>query len=198
MLNYKPALLKKVSNCVYESGLGVSGWIGSRRVLLGSRDHMKSHGITVPDSKKETALNKKNDEVIYLAVAGEVCMLFFVTLTANPQVKHQVQKLARNDVSLVVKTVDGALTEGVISEMFDIYADNVRILPGGGSRYLRRAHEVRRKGKRRGILRRYVLFPRFRDKRREGAQRAYQARLHHGDIRHCAWRSACVHLCDFP
>ena len=129
MLNYKPALLKKVSNCVYESGLGVSGWIGSRRVLLGSRDHMKSHGITVPDSKKETALNKKNDEVIYLAVAGEVCMLFFVTLTANPQVKHQVQKLARNDVSLVVKTVDGALTEGVISEMFDIYADNVRILP---------------------------------------------------------------------
>ena len=129
MLNYKPALLKKVSNCVYESGLGVSGWIGSRRVLLGSRDHMKSHGITVPDSKKETALNKKNDEVIYLAVAGEVCMLFFVTLTANPQVKHQVQKLARNDVSLVVKTDDGALTEGVISEMFDIYADNVRILP---------------------------------------------------------------------
>ena len=129
MLNYKPALLKKVSNCVYESGLGVSGWIGSRRVLLGSRDHMKSHGITVPDSKKETALTKKNDEVIYLAVAGEVCMLFFVTLTANPQVKHQVQKLARNDVSLVVKTVDGALTEGVISEMFDIYADNVRILP---------------------------------------------------------------------
>lgn len=89
MLNYKPALLKKVSNCVYESGLGVSGWIGSRRVLLGSRDHMKSHGITVPDSKKETALNKKNDEVIYLAVAGEVCMLFFVTLTANPQVKHR-------------------------------------------------------------------------------------------------------------
>ena len=129
MLNYKPALLKKVSNCVYESGLGVSGWIGSRRVLLGSRDHMKSHGITVPDSKKETALNKKNDEVIYLAVAGEVCMLFFVTLTANPQVKHQVQKLAHNDVSLVVKTVDGALTEGVISELFDIYADNVRILP---------------------------------------------------------------------
>lgn len=129
MLNYKPALLKKVSNCVYESGLGVSGWIGSRRILLGSRDHMKSHGITVPDGKKESALNKKHDEVVYLAVAGEVCMLFFVNLTANPQVKNQVQRLAKNDISLIVKTVDGALTEGVISELFDIYADNVRILP---------------------------------------------------------------------
>lgn len=129
MLNYKPALLKKVSNCVYESGLGVSGWIGSRRVLLGSRDHMKSHGIVVPDSKKESALNKKNDEVVYLAVAGEVCMLFFVTLTANPQVKKHVHRLSRNGVSLIIKTVDGALTEGVVSELFDIYADEVRILP---------------------------------------------------------------------
>lgn len=129
MLNYKPALLKKVSNCVYESGLGVSGWIGSRRVLLGSRDHMKSHGIVVPDSKKESALNKNHDEVVYLAVAGEVCMLFFVTLSANPQVKKHVQKLADNGVSLILKTVDGALSEGVVSELFDIYAENVKILP---------------------------------------------------------------------
>lgn len=129
MLNYKPALLKKVSNCVYESGLGVSGWIGSRRILLGSRDHMKSHGIIVPDSKKESALNKNHDEVVYLAVAGEVCMLFFVTLSANPQVKQHVQKLARNGVSLVIKTVDGALSEGIVSELFDIYAENVKILP---------------------------------------------------------------------
>lgn len=129
MLNYKPALLKKVSNCVYESGLGVSGWIGSRRVLLGSRDHMKSHGIVVPDSKKEAALNKKKDEVVYLAVAGEVCMLFFVTLSANPQVKNHVRRLAKNGVSLIIKTVDGALSEGIVSELFDIYADNVRILP---------------------------------------------------------------------
>lgn len=129
MLNYKPALLKKVSNCVYESGLGVSGWIGSRRVLLGSRDHMKSHGITVPDRKKEAALNKKNDEVVYLAIAGEVCMLFFVTLSANPQVKHHVRRLAKNNVSLIIKTVDGVLSEGVVSELFDIYAESIRILP---------------------------------------------------------------------
>lgn len=129
MLNYKPALLKKVSNCVYESGLGVSGWVGSRRILLGSRDHMKSHGIVVPDAKKESALNKNHDEVVYLAVAGEVCMLFFVTLSANPQVREQVNRLSRNGVSLVIKTVDGILSEGVVSELFDIYADDVRILP---------------------------------------------------------------------
>ena len=129
MLNYQQALLKKVSNCVYESGLGVSGWIGSRRLLMGTREHMKSHGIAVPDTKKVSGLNQNGDEVVYLSVAGEVCMLFFVSLSANPQVREQVRRLARNGVSLLIKTVDGALSEGVVSELFDIDPDDVRILP---------------------------------------------------------------------
>lgn len=129
MLNYKAALLKKVSNCVYESNLGVMGWIGSRRVLLGNRDHMKSHGVAVPEAKKEAAVNKNHDEVVYLAVGGEVCMLFFVQLTANNQVKQHVSKLARNGVSLIIKTVDGMITEGVIGELFDIGSESVRVIP---------------------------------------------------------------------
>ena len=56
-------------------------------------------------------------------------MLFFVNLSANPQVKHHVRRLSKNGVSLVIKTVDGVLTEGVVSELFDIYAEDVRILP---------------------------------------------------------------------
>lgn len=129
MLNYKSALLKKVSNCVYESNLGVMGWIGSRRVLLGNRDHMKSHGVVVPDAKKEAAVNKNNDEVVYLAVGGEVCMLFFVELTANTQVKQHVARLTEDGVSLIIKTVDGMITEGVIAELFDISAENIRVIP---------------------------------------------------------------------
>ncbi len=129
MLNYKSALLKQVSNCVYESNLGVMGWIGSRRVLLGNRDHMKSHGVAVPEAKKEAAVNKNHDEVVYLAVGGEVCMLFFVHLTANTQVKQQVEKLAKNGVSLIIKTVDGMITEGVIGELFDIGSESVRVIP---------------------------------------------------------------------
>ena len=80
MLNYKQQLLKSVSNCVYESNLGVLGWIDRRRVLIGNREHMKSHEIIVPDMKKVKAANKNDDEVIYLAVGGEVILLFFVPL----------------------------------------------------------------------------------------------------------------------
>lgn len=129
MLNYKQELLKPVSGCIYENNLGVMGWIDRRRVLLGNRQHMKSHEITVPNIKKEAAANVNNDEVIYLAVGGEICLLFFVQLSADREIKSRVQDLAYNDVSLVVKTVDGMITSSAITELFEIDEDNVKILP---------------------------------------------------------------------
>lgn len=129
ILNYKKELLKPVSGCVYENNLGVMGWIDRRRVLLGTRSHMKAHEITVPNTKKEAAANKDNDEVIYLAVGGEVCLLFFVKPTANPIVRRSVRELAFRDISLVVKTVDGMMTAPVIARVFGIDESRVRVLP---------------------------------------------------------------------
>lgn len=129
MLNYKQELLKPVSGCVYENNLGVMGWIDRRRVLLGNRKHMTSHEITVPNTKKEEAANVNNDEVIYLAVGGEVCLLFFVQLSVDPEIKASVQELAYRDISVIVKTVDGMITSPMITELFEIDEENVRILP---------------------------------------------------------------------
>ena len=129
MLNYKHQLLKQVTDCVYESNLGIMGTIERRRVLLGNREHMKSHQIIVPELSKEKAANKNDDEVIYLAVNGEVCMLFFVELSANQQVKAAVNKLDRQGISLIIKTVDGMITPAVIADLFEIEASHCRIIP---------------------------------------------------------------------
>lgn len=129
ILNYKRELLKPVSGCVYENNLGVMGWIDRRRVLLGTRAHMKAHEITVPNTKKEAAANKNNDEVIYLAVGGEVCLLFFVKPTADPVVRRSVRELAFRNISIVVKAVDGMMTAPVIAKVFGIDENKVRVLP---------------------------------------------------------------------
>lgn len=129
MLNFKSELLKPVSGCVYENNLGVMGWIDRRRVLLGSRKHMTSHEITVPNLKKENAANINNDEVIYLAVGGEVCLLFFVELTADREIHRSVRQLAANDISIVIKAVDGLITPAVITDLFRIDEETLKILP---------------------------------------------------------------------
>lgn len=129
ILNFKEEMLKPVSRCVYENNMGVMGWIDSRRVLLGTRAHMKAHEISVPNVKKETAANKNNDEVVYLAIGGEVCLLFFVKPLADPHIKNTVRSLAENGISLVVKTVDGCVNSPVISKAFNIGEEWIKIIP---------------------------------------------------------------------
>ncbi len=129
MLDYKPELLKPVNGTVYENNLGVMGWIDRRRVLLGTREHMMAHEISVPSIKKETAANPKNDNVIYLAVGGEVCLLFFVSVTADQKIKAEVQRLVSEDVTIIVKTVDGIITGSSIANIFDIPEDLVKVIP---------------------------------------------------------------------
>lgn len=129
MLSYKKELLRHVSGCVFENNLGVMGWIDRRRVLLGNREHMKSHDISVPKIEKEDAANVNHDDVIYLAVGGEVCLLFFVHLNADPTVSESIYELSKNDISLVVKTVDGTLTADSVCSLFNLEEGSVKILP---------------------------------------------------------------------
>lgn len=129
MLDYKKELLKNVNGIVYENNLGVMGWIDRRRVLLGTREHMTAHQISVPSLKKETAANPKNDNVIYLAVGGEVCLLFFVSLSADSQVQENVDCLISEDVTIIVKSVDGMITSSSVANIFEVDEENIRVIP---------------------------------------------------------------------
>ena len=129
MLGYKQDMLKNVNGIVYENSLGVMGWIDRRRVLLGNRAHMKAHEISVPNVKKEMAANVHNDEVLYLAVGGEVCLLFFVEITADKKARENVEDLTKRGVSLIVKTVDGMITSALIEDLFRLDENTVKIIP---------------------------------------------------------------------
>ena len=129
MLGYKQELLKPVSGIVYENSLGVMGWIDRRRVLLGNRAHMKAHEISVPNVKKEMAANVHNDEVLYLAVGGEVCLLFFVDITADKKARENVEDLSNRGVSLIIKTVDGMITSTLVADLFNLDEKTVKIIP---------------------------------------------------------------------
>lgn len=131
MIDEKRELLHKVSGCIYEDGMGITGWIGNRRMMLGNREQMKSHNIAIPDIVKEQKYNKSNSEVVYLAVAGEAVAMFFVELQSNTEIAQYVKSLENQDISIIIKTVDSMVTQSKISEMFDITPELVRVIPFG-------------------------------------------------------------------
>ena len=129
IINDKDDILVKVENCVYEDNMGVLGWYGNKRMIMGSREQMKHHDIKVPDAKKVKRYTSENTETIYLSVGGEVVIMFFVELLPNPEVRACLQKLTGSGVSLVVKSTDSIITVSKIAEVFDIPPEQIKILP---------------------------------------------------------------------
>lgn len=129
MINDKEDILVKVENCVYEDNMGILGWYGTKRMIMGSRDQMKRHDIKVPDMKKVSKYSGDNTETIYLSVGGEIVIMFFVELMANPEVKNCLQELTDDGVSVIIKTTDSIVTVAKIAEVFEIPPDKIRILP---------------------------------------------------------------------
>ncbi len=129
MLRGKTEMLYPVESYIYEDGLGLSGWIENKRVLLGSRELMKNHSIEgLPTEAKEREYAKGN-MVLYLSVSGIVSMLFVVEAKASLSVSRWLKELGRNGIVSVVRTVDGFIDRDFISELFGADPNKIRLLP---------------------------------------------------------------------
>ena len=129
MLRGKTEMLLPVESYIYEDGLGLSGWIENKRVLLGSRELMENHSIDgIPTKAKERDYSKGNT-VLYLSVSGVVAMLFVVQAKASRSVSRWLCELGRNDISAVVRTVDGFITKQYLSELFGCDEERIKLLP---------------------------------------------------------------------
>lgn len=49
-------ILKEVDTLVYEQDMGMSGWVGGRRVLIGNRRLLENHGVDVPSRDYENRM----------------------------------------------------------------------------------------------------------------------------------------------
>jgi Cu+-exporting ATPase len=129
MLAGKNELLYDIDNCIYEVNMGITGWMGNKRVMLGNRDQMKHHGIRVPDLKKEQKYSDKFGDVVYLAAKGETIAMFFLKIIPNPQIKESIQALQRQGISVIVRSRDSLITDKSLAEAFELAPEKLRVIP---------------------------------------------------------------------
>ena len=133
----KVDILQDVDTLVYEQEMGLSGWVGGRRVLVGNRRLLENHGVDVPSRDYEMRYTRAGRKLVYLSTAGELSAMFVVTYTADASAKRVLRALCREDVTLLVRTCDPNVTEELLCETFDLSDYYVEILGSAG----RRAYE---------------------------------------------------------
>lgn len=126
----KVIILKRVENYVYEDSMGICGWIDNKRILLGNRELMNSHNIEgIPTKTKEAEFTEGGKDALYLSVSGNLAAMFIIEITASPAVKKSMKRLEKNDMAVIIKTIDPFITINRISGIFDFTEELLKIVP---------------------------------------------------------------------
>ncbi len=134
IIQNKMELLKEVENLVYEQGMGLSGWVDGRRVLVGNRNLLANHGVDVPSSDYEARYAKDGRRLVYLSTAGELSAMFVVSYLPDEEIKVALQDLCRAKVTVLVRSCDPNVTAADLCRSFDLDDYYVEVLPAVAGR----------------------------------------------------------------
>lgn len=122
-------LLRKVDSLIYEDDMGLSAWVDGKRVLLGNRELLKTHGIEPPTREFEAKFKVDGREIVYLVNSGEIAAFFVVGYNADEEVADMVQSLCDNRIGILIRNSDSNLTVKKLSYIFDVDMEDIAIVP---------------------------------------------------------------------
>ena len=130
----KQAILPEVDTVIYEDKMGTSAWIYQKKVLVGNRDLLIRHGISVPKEEYENKYATNGRKALYLAVAGKIAAMFVVSYSADSSLKKELKKLEKSGITILLKSCDPYINEESIIEIFGLPEGFVRVLTASNAR----------------------------------------------------------------
>ncbi|MGI5960044.1 MAG: hypothetical protein ACOX60_11620 [Massiliimalia sp.] len=127
--NQKKEYLDPVDTVIYEDGMGISAWLGNRRVLIGSREMMINHNVRVPSERFEQKYREQNKNLVYFSTEGELGAVFVFGITADEEIRDMLVDVYNNNAVCVIKTVDPFLTAAELGRVFRMPENSFRVIP---------------------------------------------------------------------
>ncbi|MBR5309805.1 MAG: hypothetical protein IKU42_01615 [Oscillospiraceae bacterium] len=132
-------LLKPVDTIIYEDGMGLSAWVGGKRVLIGNRELMINHGIDIPSHDYENKYVGAGKDILYLANSGELTAMFVLSYHADKEVYRSLGIMAERGVRLVINCSDPNITARKLSDIFGYPQSQLNLL---SSKYQQKCAEL--------------------------------------------------------
>lgn len=147
MIGGKTSILKPVDSITYEDAMGLSAWVDGKRVLIGNRELMQHHGVSVPPKDYEKKFLKEGREILYLANSGEVTALFVLSYQTSEEVAVWLDRLSKRGLSLIVYSTDPNITAGKAAYDYDYPEEYVKVVPARCHKDFRELTAPRERGK---------------------------------------------------
>ena len=122
------AILPKVEAPVYEDGMGISGWVSGKRILVGNKALMEHHEIRLPNYNFEDEAAEKGLSAVYLSTEGKFAAVFFVKYTANRKVAEYLKKAVNKGISINVCSNDPFINHEMLCRLFSLPSKSVKLM----------------------------------------------------------------------
>lgn len=129
MIGGNLSMLKPVDSLSYEDGMGISAWVGGKRVLIGNAQLLMAHGIETPSQDFEERYRSSGRDLLYLSNSGELTAMFLLSYLPDEQVAQELTRLQEREMALLVHTTDPNITPAKISDIYGYPLDLIKLVP---------------------------------------------------------------------
>lgn len=119
--------LPPVENFLYEERLGYSAWVLDRKVLVGNRQMLLNHSISVPTKEQEKAY-AKNRYVMYVVIDGEIAATFLAGYKVLSSLRRYYRDFNKTGMVLMLNSKEAFLDEQTVAAKLSVDASSVKIL----------------------------------------------------------------------
>ena len=122
-------VLPHVERTAYEDGMGISGTVSDRLILVGNGALLKHHGIDAPSHDYEEKYLRAGKIPVYLACSGMLVAMFLVYYRSDRRRAVELRRLEYNGINLLVHTHDPNITPELVASCFSLSPHSISILP---------------------------------------------------------------------
>lgn len=119
--------LPPVENFLYEERQGYSAWVLDRKILVGNRQMLLNHSISVPSKEHEKAYGKGR-YVMYVVIDGEITATFLVNYKVLSSLRKYSRDFNKTGLVLMLTSKEAFLDEEIVAAKFSVDASSVKVL----------------------------------------------------------------------
>lgn len=127
-IGHQRHMLYDMDHLTYESELGLSGYVNSRSVIVGTREMLEDNGIELPGKDFQNMRMARGNHMIYIAIGNRFAGVLALEYSADERTEDALQALVREGISILVCTRDPNVTTSLISNTFGISRRSITVL----------------------------------------------------------------------
>lgn len=124
--------LPPVENLLYEERQGYSAWVLDRKILVGNRQMLLNHSISVPSKEQEKAYGKGR-YVMYVVIDGEITATFLVNYKVLSSLRKYSRDFNKTGLVLMLSSKEAFLDEEIVAAKFSLDPSAVKVLSSRAS-----------------------------------------------------------------